>query len=224
MHTLQKVLLKRLKQQNKLRYADLTRGYDFEDNIVFHLRQLINLGLIFKAEKFYSLTINGMQEAAKLEGEIPEVVAVKTFFIGYVCDDGQENYLVKSHPSAKPNFYNLPNVKPHFGEEINDALIRGFAANTGLEILAERFNYLNLHLKTIVTTTGEVLFDDAMAMYQVTVTAEEKEQMKLMENVEWVSKNEISALSNKWPEIDLCIVEEPMTGCLAYQIDSNYTL
>lgn len=63
-----------------------------------------------------------------------------------------------------------------------------------------------------------------MAMYQTSVTAEEKERMKLMENVQWISKSEISDLPNKWPEIDLCVVDEPKPGCLAYKIGSDYTL
>ena len=52
MHEVQKILLKRLSQQNDQRYSTLTRDYDYEDNIVFHLKKLITDGFVIKDKYF----------------------------------------------------------------------------------------------------------------------------------------------------------------------------
>ena len=93
MHKLQKILLKRLQLQNNQRYGSLTSGYDFEDNITFHLSKLIRERYINKEQGIYSITLEGIKEISKYD-EIELVYGgLKTFFIGLLCADDMRNYL-----------------------------------------------------------------------------------------------------------------------------------
>jgi hypothetical protein len=224
MHQLQKVLLKRLTLQNKQKYGTLAAGYDFEDNIVFHLNQLLKEGLIEKENGIYAISLKGIKEIANYEPVQLEGKGAKTFFIGFLCQDKQENFLIKSHPQAETNFYNLPSGKPYFGEGIAEALTRTFLFNTGLNLPGENFNFLSLHLKTIQTSQNEVLFDDAFTIYSIQISDNQKEEIKLLNSVQWMSRREIKSLPNKWPEIDICIINKDFSVYQTYTHTSDYIL
>lgn len=224
MHDLQKILLRRLFVQNNQRYGSLSSGYDFEDNVVFHLKQLISNGFVEKKEGVYTLTIEGVKNVARLEPTELVDKGVKTFFIGFLCSDKEGNYLIKSHPQAKTNFYNLPSGKPYFGESVPVALSRTFEANTGLNLPPNSFQFTTLHLKTIKSSQGEVIFDDAFCIYSVKVSNEQKAQMRLVDSVQWMSIEEIKQLPNKWPEIDICIIVQDLSPYGVFEHTSDYIL
>lgn len=224
MHKIQKILLKRLVVQNNQRYSTLTRGYDFEDNIVFHLNQLYNKKLINKSNGIYSITLDGVKMIAGYDPVELEDRGIKTFFVGFLCSDNDNNYLIKSHPNSNSDFYNLPSGKPFFGENINDSLVRLFHLNTGVKLYPEDFQFVSLHLKTIKSSLGEIIFDDAFCIYSIQIEPDQKRSMTLYNGVEWKSVNEIEVLSNKWPEIDICIVQKDLATYKSYIHQSDYIL
>lgn len=224
MHQTQKVILKRLSDRNGQKYSEVTKGYDFEDNIVFHLKKLMENNFVEKRDEKYFVTPAGTTEIHNYELSDLSNPGFKTFFVGIIVDDGNENYLIKSHPSAQVNFYNLPSCKPHFGERIEDLMNRMFLENTGVVINMARFSFVTIHNKMIKTTTGEILFDDGQAIFKVTINQTEKERMKLMENVRWYSKEEIVNLPNCWPEIEKCVLRKSREVFEAYEIVSDYKL
>lgn len=224
MHQLQKILLKRLSVQNNQRYASLTSGYDFEDNVLFHLKSLIKNEYIEKHEGIYSITLAGVKEIAQYEPIQLKDKGVKTFFIGFLCSDSDGNYLIKSHPNAQTNFYNLPSGKPYFGEPIKEALPRLFKLNSGIDLPSNHFEFCSLHLKTIQTKDAEVIFDDAFAIYTIHVTDVQKKEMKLLDSVSWKSVEEISDLINRWPELDICILNKDLDPYKVYTYESGYIL
>jgi len=223
LHDTQKILLKRLYLRNHQRYGELTHGYDYEDNVAFHLKQLLEKGFIIKGDGIYSLTTSGLQEVAGYN--LPDLTeaGVKTFFVGLLINY-QDKYLIKQHPQAKENFYNFPSRKPIFGESIETALTKTLSKYTGLETQPENFSFLSLHLKTIKTSENEVLFDDAFAIYQITLTPSQYAQIKLTNNAVWVAKNELVQLPYRWPELDICILKEDKTPYMAYDFVSDYIL
>lgn len=223
MHKIQKILLKRLLLQNKQKYSTLTKGYDYEDNIVFHLKQLIKAGLINKTDNYYQITSEGIKIITNYDLPTIEDTRFKTFFIGFLCSF-DDLYLIKEHPSENNNFYNLPSGKPRFGEPINEAIIRTFAANSGIKLEIEKFKFLTLHLKTIKTSNEETLFDDAFAIYQVNITKSEKLRMKLHDQISWKSEDKIKKLPNRWPEIEIIILKKDYSPYLAYEFTSDYIL
>ncbi len=231
MHKLQKIILKRLFTQNSQRYGTLASGYDFEDNIVFHLNQLIAKGFVEKSDGIYSITLKGVKAIAKYlpDGQIGEPLeledkGVKTFFIGFLCSDSNGNYLLKSHPQSKVNFYNLPSSKPFFGEKIENTLTRAFKMNTGLVLNHKNFKFLSLHLKTIQTSSGEILFDDAFTVYKVEVDGKQKSKMKLLDSLEWISKKDAKKIQHKWPEIDILVLGKDLSTYKSYIHISDYIL
>jgi len=223
MHSIQKILLKRLLVNNGQKYSTLTQGYNYEDNIVFHLKQLQNSGLILKSESNYSITTKGTKEITKFDLNSLEDTGFKTFFLGFVCKNDKE-YLLKEHSSKNEAFYNLPSGKPMFGENINDALIRAFYENTGLKLESDNFKYLSLHLKTIKTSSGEVLFDDAFAIYEILISDSQKTDMNLGKNIKWFSKNDVEKMKNCWPEVDFIILKDDKTNYRSYQFVSDYII
>jgi len=224
MHELQKLLLWRLFKQGDLNYASLTKDYDFEDNVVFHLKQLEKNKLIKKRESHYSITTRGIKEIAKYEPNNLKHKGLKTFFVGLFCEGTTGELLLKEHPHARNNFYNLPNGKPHFGEDINQSLVRIFKSNCGIELSKERFSFLSLHLKTIQTSNNETLFDDAFTIYQIKLTQKEINSLKLTPEISWYSKEEVKEIENKWPEVNFCLNTNKQVPYLAYKYTSDYIL
>ncbi len=223
MHKIQKILLKRLLLQNKQKYSSLTIGYDFDDNIVFHLKQLVSKNLMKKEGDKYLITVGGIKVITDFDLSTIEDTGYKTFFIKFLC--GFENkFLVKEHQTGTTNFYNLPSGKPRFGEPIGSALIRTFKANTGITLMDTDFEFQSLHLKTVKTSGGEIIFDDAFTIYKVNINTEQKEKMKLHKQISWKSVDEIKKLSNHWPELDICILKKDKSPYLSYEIKSDYIL
>ena len=165
---------------------------------------------IEKKDSVYSITAEGIKQIYSYELSDLTNPGIKTFFIGFIVTDSEENYLIKSHLTAKVNFYNLPSGRPKFGEKMEEALIRLFFDNTGIKIEPARFEYKCLHTKIVKTTGGEPLF--------------EKKNMKLMEGMGWYSLVEIKKLTNCWPEIKMCILEKNIVPYASYEVVTDYKL
>lgn len=223
MHQIQKIILKRLSQNNGLRYADLTRNYDYEDNIVFHLKQLQNESYVSKKDNLYFITPTGLKSIYEFELNDLSDPGVKRYFIGLVIVDSQGNYLIKSHPSATQNFYNLPSGWPWFGESMNDAFVRIAKNNIGITIDPKTVQFVSLHSKTVKTSDNEVLFDEGFAIFKITISDSQKSKLKLLESISWMSVNDIKKLENRWPELDLCILNIPKPY-ESYSFISDYLL
>src|SRR3989344_9113213 len=223
MHDTQKTILKRLLQENGQKYAALTRGYTYEDNVVFHLKQLLSGGLIEKPDGVYSITAKGVKNITKYDLTGLTDTGFKTLFLGFLCNH-EAKYLVKEHPQGISNFYNLPSGKPHFGEKIDDGLVRTFTENTKLTLPSINFSFACLHLKTIKTSAGEVLFDDAFAIYKVTLNEAQYHKAELSPAFHWMSKDEVKDLPNRWPELDICILKNNLEPYLVYEFVSDYIL
>ncbi len=223
MHKIQKIILKRLLVKNRQKYSELTQGYSFDDNIVFHLKQLTNQKYIEKQGTEYQITAGGVKAVTKFDLGSLEDTGFKTLFLGFICKCGDE-YLLKEHTNNNQTFYNIPSGKPNFGENIQDSLVRTFEENTNLKLSAKDFKYISLHLKTVKTPADEILFDDAFAVYEVNITQEQKEKMRLQENIKWFSLEEIKRLSSCWPEIDILLIKKDYTNYLSYEFVSKYVL
>src|SRR3989344_8438810 len=105
MHKIQKIILKRLLLQNRQKYSVLTQGYNFEDNIVFHLKQLTNQKYIEKQGIEYQITTSGVKTITNFDLDSLDDKGFKTFFLGFVCKCGG-GYLLKEHTNRSQTFYN----------------------------------------------------------------------------------------------------------------------
>lgn len=223
MHTLQKLLIKRLVEENGRSFASLTNGYDAEDNIVFHLKQLTSNNLVEKRDDKYFITAKGINTLNTFQKTDLQDNTFKMFFVGIVCNCGDE-YLIKPHKNAKDTFYNLPSGSPLFSEDLKDALPRIFFDETGIHTPYESFVFDSLHMKTVITKDNKVLFDDAFGVYKVTVNIEQKDKMSLRKGCEWMEIDTIQELPNKWPEIDLCVLRKGWATYNKYVVVCDYVL
>ena len=223
MHTLQKLLITRLVTQNGRSFSSLTRGYDSEDNIVFHLKQLLADDLIEKHDDKYFITATGINTLSTFQKTDLKDNAFKMFYVGFVCNCTND-YLIKPHTNTKETFYNLPSGSPLFGESLQDALPRIFYTEMGIRKYYADCTFDSLHMKTVITKGGKILFDDASGVYKITVTKEERGQMTLKNGCVWVNKSEIANLNNKWPEIDMCILEKNWHPYNVYTVTCDYVL
>lgn len=221
MHTLQKLLITRLVKQNGLTYTDLTKGYDSEDNIVFHLKQLLSKGYIEKKDDRYFLTPEGVTTLTTFQKTDLQDNSFKMAFFGFICECGG-SYLVTPHKNVSETFFNLPSGSPLFGEKPEDALPRTFYEETGINIPFDNFKFDSLHLKTVKTKEGKVLFDDVFIVYVVVVTEPQKSSMELRKGSTWLTKAEIEKISDKWPEIDMCILRKDWKAYSNYDVFCNY--
>jgi len=201
----------------------LTRDYDSEDNIAFHLKQLISKGLVEKLGEKYFLTVVGINTLATFQKTDLQDNAFKMFFVGFVCEC-EDSFLIKPHENAKKVFYNLPSGSPLFGESLEEALSRTFREETDIHLPFDDFEFDSIHLKTVKTTAGEVLFDDAFGVYKVTVTSIQKDNMSLKKGCVWMPKAEILNLNNKHPEIDMCMLGQKWEPYSVYDVICDYVL
>jgi hypothetical protein len=223
MHLVQKLLIKRLVEENGRSYSSLTKGYDSEDNIAFHLKQLISGNLIEKRDDRYYITPEGITSLATFQKTDLQDNRFKLFFVGLVCRCGEE-YLIKSHTNAKEVFYNLPSGSPLFGEALEDALPRIFYEVTDLSIPFSAFTFDSLHMKTVKSRDGAILFDDAFGVYTVELPLEQKSKIALKKGCIWVAKAEVARLENGWPEIALCVLKENWSSYTKYCVICDYVL
>lgn len=225
MHTIQKNLLRRLVGRDDLTFARLTEGYTSDDNVVFHVKQLIQREFIKKVEQRYILTATGLRESGKFDKVTLEDKEFKNIFIGFIISHG-EKYMLREHTSINGTFYKFPGAKPFLGEDMAVARVR---------LLQEEFEILNaipypeteyfgIHFKIQKTSRDKVLFDDALTLYKVDVSAFAEEDLQLKKHNRWFSKEEISMLSGKWPEIDFCIFDPNNAHYKEYSFINDYNL
>lgn len=207
MHILQKLLIKRLVEENGRSYSSLTGGYDSEDNIAFHLKQLLASDFVEKREDRYFITVRGLNILNTFQKSDLKEDIFKKYFVGFVIKCG-EQYLIKQHPKVKEPYYNLPSGTPLFGEPVADALARILFRETGIQLPPESFIFDSLHLKSVKTKEGEVAFDDVFGVYSAEISESAKNTVVLGSDYLWQRREELSAMSNVWPEIKFCILRE----------------
>jgi len=163
------------------------------------------------------------REIMKFDLSLLEDTGFKSFLFGFLCEY-EDEYLIKSHPQAESDFFNLPSGQPRLGEPMNEALVRSFNDNVGIKVKPANFKFLSLHIKTIKTSKSETMFDDAFVIYKTTINKEQKNNMKLHKQVSWMSLDKIKKLNNRWPEINDLILSEDTNPYKAYEFTSDYIL
>ena len=202
-----------------LRFSELTNGYNADDNVVFHLKKLIDQGYIKKESNVYKLTVEGVKKTNEYDWKNLVELGSKPLFVGFIveCND---MYLIKKHDQADTQFYNLPNGKPYHDKDIRDELVRLSKQEMNIEAEKVDFNFDSFHIKNIVTSENKLLFSDAFVVYKLKVN----EISKVPENLLLLHKSEIVKLSNRWIEIDYCILRKNWENYLEYTQTSNYIL
>lgn len=224
MHPIQKLLLSRLVKTSVLTYGNLTRGHDAEDNVLYHLNRLLQAGYVSKEEKGqYRLTTKGLRASTRFTQTDLEENQWKMGWFSFVAKFDDE-FLIRRRILGESQFSKLPGAKPQNGVPQGESLQDTFALESGLELSTERFQYNSTHTKIQRTSTGDVLFDDIMLVYNVELNREEHSKSNPRDHTEWISRSVLAGLPNLWPEIDLCILNPQGKRYYTYEFVNDYNL
>lgn len=223
MNTIQIEIIARLVSKNGLTYGALTKGYTFEENVVFHINQLIKNNLITKRDSRYFLTAEGLIKSADLDLSNLKETKLKVMYVSFVCFY-QNRYLIRSKIYNNSIFHKLPGNKPFFGEPKEIYLIRLLNDELGVDINIDRFKFQSTHLKIHKTSNEKIIFDNIMLVFDVEITEEEFTKSILKNGNKWVTFENIEKLENKWPEIDICIKNKGSEKLYDYEFKSNYNI
>jgi len=139
MHQTQKDILGILIFKEKARFAELNISSISNDHFAFHLKRLIEQGLIKKNNQgFYSLSIVGKECANRLDVDSKKIDIERQAKIGVlvVCVNDSKNtkYLIQQrlkHPYY--GFYGFISGKIRWGETVCEAAQRELEEETGLK-------------------------------------------------------------------------------------------
>ena len=223
MHVIQKTLLKRLIDDNGLSYSNFTKEYDHNDNVLFHLNRLTELGYITKRQKQYFITKEGLSISGTYDLTDLCDKRYKTIYVGFVCKFG-DRYLIRGRKGHSSEFYKLPGGKPLYGKSIENEISRLFELECGLCLEANKFKFDSIHHKLQKTSTGEILFDDTLFVYIIELDETEFKCTNVREHTAWYTLDEILKLGNCWPEIDKCIFRHGWRYINSYEFISNYVI
>ena len=224
LHNIQKELLKRLVLKNSQRFGELTFGYDFGDNVAFHLKQLIKNGFAQKRSLKYYITKDGLEYSANYDLKTLADKKFKSIYIAFICKLGNK-YMLRERKSESSVFYKLPGAKPLYGISFSEEIQRIFKLETNLKIDFEEFTFDGMHFKIQKTSNGRTLFDDVLMVYYLNLdNMNVLRGIKLRENTKWFEKEEIQYLKGKWPEIDICIFRNEWKPILEYTFVNDYNI
>lgn len=205
MHQIQNNILWTLLFRKELRFSELNTDNISSDHFTFHLKQLIEGGLVEKNKGgFYRLTIAGKEYANRLKVDIGKVETEKQAKISalVVCVDGygkNRRYLVQQrlkHPYY--GFYGFISGKIKWGETIYEAALRelkeeiGFRAKLELTGIEHKMDYYK---------DGEFLEDKFFYIFKATnLSGELLESFEGGKNI-WLKKEEIKKLPELFGDV-----------------------
>jgi len=133
MHLIQSHILKELTHREKGKYAELKPAHVESNRFVYHLKRLLDDGLIAKNASFYFLTAPGKRFISKLSLKSfsprvqPKIVSV------LIVQNREKKYLLMN--SKRQPFIgkiSFPYGKIHYGETLTEAASRELREKTGL--------------------------------------------------------------------------------------------
>jgi len=206
LHSIQMNILKVLMFKPQVRFTDLNIGKVSHDQFNFHLKRLIELGLVEKNNKnLYQLTSVGKEFANRFDVESSEVLLEKQAKIGVLvgCIGGEgknRRYLVQQRLKQPYfGFYGFISGKTRWGEVIEDAAKRELKEEAGLEA---KISLVGVKHKMDYNSQKELLEDKYFFVFKG-----EKPRGKLIESFEggknfWFKKSEIEKLPELFDGVD----------------------
>lgn len=205
MHKIQNNILWTLLFKEKLRFSGLNKDNISNDHFTFHLKKLIEKGLIEKnKEGFYNLTISGKEYANRLKVDMEKVEIEKQAKIGalVVCVEGfskNRKYLVQQrlkHPCY--GFYGFVSGKIKWGETVYEAALRELKEETGLKA---KLNLAGIEHKIDYSENGELLEDKYFYIFKATnLSGKLAESFEGGKNI-WLTKEEIKKLPDLFGDV-----------------------
>lgn len=206
MHKIQKSILKELLFKTDARFSELNVEGLTNDHFTFHIKRLIEQGLVEKQEGgSYELTPKGKEHANRLDADSKEIKIEKQAKIGGLTvavkeKEGKTKYLIQKR--LKQPFYGFHGFvtgKIKWGEKLKKGAARELKEETGLE--ADKLELRGVEHKLDYSKEGEVLEDKFFYIFKATeLEGDFKEDFEGGEN-RWLTQREIKNLDKKYEDV-----------------------
>ena len=221
MHTKQVKILKKLEKRNGLRFSELARDFSYDDKFPYHLKQLLNSKLIYKNETLYYISKEGMQESLTHSTKTLEEQDFKVGIISFIIKVG-DSYVIKKKVYNGVSNYFLPRGKLLFGETIEEASRR--LLKEEIDYSDARVMYDSIHIRRQLTSNGEVLFDNIVLYYSVSIFPEDICKVVPQGSNSLIKQDEIEKLKVKWPEVDMLVFRRGWKPFAEYDLVCDYNI
>lgn len=200
LNTYQMKALTALIHKVEARFTDMNTEGLTSDQFTYHVKKLIELGLIEKTEnEMYRLTQEGVVYVGHIDGKSGKILRHSQPIVIAVCtkkENGFTKYLIHKrlkHPDY--GFYSLPEGKLEFGESIETGVLRELFEETGLKgspILKEIKHIMH-------SKNGEILKDNFFYSFLIENPTGELINTSDGENF-WMSLEEYKSLESVYSD------------------------
>jgi len=191
MHDIQIKILKELLFNRELRFTDLNIDKITNDHFTFHVRRLVELGLVIKKSNgFYELTDVGKEFANTLDADGGELKIEKQAKVSVlaVCTSGSKLLMQKRLKQPFYGHLGFISGKIKWGETIYDAVARELEEETGL---SGNLRLAGIEHKIDYSKDNKLLEDKYFYVFEITDCAGELiEEFEGGKNM-WIEEEEI---------------------------------
>jgi len=155
MHIIQKDILRKLAENESLRYAQMKPVGVEGNQFTYHLKTLMKEGFVKKNDRDYSLTTQGVRYTTRVNFEQFSVRIQPKIVTLIVCKNKENKYL--AYQRNKLPFigkFGFPYGKVHLGEQIQSAAERELEEKTGItaSLVQKGIMYI-----TVVDEIGDII-------------------------------------------------------------------
>lgn len=194
LHAAQAKILRELLFTPDASFAALLKATDLtSDHFTFHVKRLVELGLISKQKNRYTLTVNGKEYANRLDTDVvllEKQAKVAVLLLGAKESGGTRYYLCQQRLKQPYfGFWGFATGKIRWGETVLETAARELKEETNL---TADLRFLGIEHKTDVDTNGKLLEDKFFF-----IVAAENCQGELAEEMEggknfWLTQEELN--------------------------------
>ncbi len=164
LHQIQMLILKELLFKPNSRFSELNIKGLTNDHFSYHINTLVDLGLVKKSDRGYTLTSNGKEFANRMDTDqiqIEKQPKVAVMVIPYKYIKGKKHILIQER--TKEPYYGYRGFmtgKVRFGEKLIETARRELKEETGLE--CDDFKIKTLFHDHVITLDDGKLMEDKL--------------------------------------------------------------
>jgi 8-oxo-dGTP pyrophosphatase MutT (NUDIX family) len=218
-HPIQFEILKHLLFKCASRFSELNTQQISSDHFNFHLKALVEKGLVEKTGDKYNLTTTGKEFANRLDTENAQVEKQAKLSVRVIGIDGKKFLVQQRLKQPYFGYYGFGGGKIKFGETPIEAAARELMEETGLK---GKLKLLAIRHKMDYSTSGTLLEDKYFFVFRAkNLMGELKTDFEGGRNI-WLTEKEILKLPNLFDGVEMSI-EETKQNSLVYR-EEKYTV